>query len=493
MAAEVLKSSEGGVTATHPQLGERVLLAGPATGDERNTFRRRIAPIACWRVEDMRFDFDSSFVLPDMKPELRDLADLVDRVRQSHPGDPPASLSVFGHADPTGDDDYNKKLSGRRAQAVCAMLIRDADLWEDLYSHPQGGDNWQTRALPVMTAETGVSAGWSRESRKQLFLAYMDALCTRADGSPFRLQRTDFLGNGADAGGKADYQGCSEFNSVLVFSADERKELDKTANHAQRNAENAPNRRVVVFVFRAGLRVAPGRWPCGRASDGAGPCKKRFWSDGELRRSNQAERREFKNTRDTFACRFYHRMASESPCEGVVPVILPGAAQWDRPKVSDGETARMLLTAPDLGAGQPVVFEVIQESYGKIGEKAAVAGAGQASAEWNDWFHPKRVNYQVALKPGVPFPPVNFSFNAIVGGRVTPAAVPLVYEDFLKLQVTYEIDGQTKIVADARDYAICSPWGTRTGKTDKNGWISEEKLPPGGASVILGKKTLLTT
>jgi len=34
---------------------------------------------------------------------------------KDHPACP---LSVFGHADPVGSDDYNKALSGRRAMAV---------------------------------------------------------------------------------------------------------------------------------------------------------------------------------------------------------------------------------------------------------------------------------------------------------------------------------------------------------------------------------------
>jgi hypothetical protein len=230
MAANRLRSTDGGVAATHPAEPEHILFAGPATGDERNCYRCRLAPLACWRVEDMRFEFDSSFVRPEMSAELAELDLLLAEVRAVHPGSPPAGLTVFGHADPTGDDEYNKSLSGRRAQAVYGMLIRDADLWEDLYAHPQGGDNWQTGAIQTMVATTGRSTPWSSGARKELYLVYMNAIC------PLHLQRTDFLGYGADPGGRADYQGCSEFNPTLVFSKEEEREY--ISNTVKRNARH---------------------------------------------------------------------------------------------------------------------------------------------------------------------------------------------------------------------------------------------------------------
>jgi tetratricopeptide (TPR) repeat protein len=44
-------------------------------------------------------------------------------------------LSIFGHADPVGDDDYNKKLSGRRAAAIYALIARRPDIWEDIFKN----------------------------------------------------------------------------------------------------------------------------------------------------------------------------------------------------------------------------------------------------------------------------------------------------------------------------------------------------------------------
>jgi hypothetical protein len=113
---------------------------------------------------------------------------------------------------------------------------------------------------------------------------------------------------------KIDYQGCSEFNPVLMFSDAENKDLNKPANHTKRNQQNAPNRRVMALLFRAGTVVDPGRWPCPSWKDGVAACKKRFWSDADSRRQFQAKRRTFDADKNTYACRFYHRLFELSPC-----------------------------------------------------------------------------------------------------------------------------------------------------------------------------------
>jgi len=123
--------SEEGMAAKHESIVEPAVLVGSATGSEHNRIRAAIIPVACWRLEDLRFEFDSSFITPGIRAELEHLAQLV----KDHPppsksnGKPGCPLSVFGHADATGDDDYNKQLSGRRAMAIYALLTRDTNLW----------------------------------------------------------------------------------------------------------------------------------------------------------------------------------------------------------------------------------------------------------------------------------------------------------------------------------------------------------------------------
>ena len=372
--SQVLGATGGGVVAEHPTLPTHEVLVSPTPADKRNTIRAAILPLACWRCDDIRFDFDSSFVRPEIANELRSLADL----REKHPR---ATISIFGHADPVGDDVYNKQLSGRRATVIYGLLTRDADLWENLYQQ----EHWDARTIQTMlatvqrpgaapltlsdspvpppgvedaTGENNSSAknppklstpyytgaidgqvgsqttaavkdfqadrGLASDgvvgpnTRRELFLAYMDTICRDQKGQPYSLDKyDDFLARGEDPGGKGDYQGCSEFNPKLIFSQDEEHRFRQYGHRDERNAENALNRRVIALMFRPEAKVSPEFWPCPRVKEGTTACKKRFWSNGEHRRSHHlpTERREFETTQDTFACRFYHRLTVMSPCE----------------------------------------------------------------------------------------------------------------------------------------------------------------------------------
>jgi hypothetical protein len=311
-----LDVSSDGIAAGHPQRVTLPKLVAPSTGAEFNTLQPHLITVGCALVPDHQFEFDSSFILPEATRAFRKLVRLIN-------AKPRCPLSVFGHADPEGPDRYNKVLSGRRALAVYAVLVRDVQLWDELYGEPVGGDRWKTRSIQIMREAVGdASEGEPAPGRrKQLFLAYMDKLCTDADGQPFRVSKTDFVARGTDSGGKGDYQGCSEFNPVLLFSDKEHEEFKRAENRDARNLANAPNRRVLVLLFEEGTQVNPHRWPCPRARDESrDACRARFWSDGEARRSRLLpdKRRHFQESRDTFACRFYHGLAAPAPCEAAL-------------------------------------------------------------------------------------------------------------------------------------------------------------------------------
>jgi len=100
-----------------------------------------------------------------------------------------------------------------------------------------------------------------------------------------------------------------------MFSAAEQRAFSDPLRKEQRDEENATNRRVLVFLFRPGVRIKAAAWPCPRASEGSAGCRKRFWSDAATRRTFQGKRRALENDKDTFACRFYDRLSNNSPCE----------------------------------------------------------------------------------------------------------------------------------------------------------------------------------
>jgi hypothetical protein len=347
-------ATEGGVIGKHAAVDSFQFLVGPSTSNEFNTARLRLIPIACFRIDDVRFKFDSSFVLPEVQADMSSFADL----RKSDPRVDGAPISIFGHADPTfqgnfelgsstaeSGDDYNKTLSGRRSIAIYAMLIRDPSFWNTLFSNHLGADVWGEDSLKTIlgaldqggSSSPGGSSQNSSDSeknarlrniandsaqRRQLFLQYMDLLC-----GDLKLDKsTDFLARGAGPDQKGDVQGCSRFNPLLLFSQEKEAEF-KTADQnkdqaalATRNIDNAPNRRVMILIFRKGSQVLPAKWPCPTFKEGAAACKKRFFSDADARRSTHTPGadRKFDQTQDTFACRFYQRISDDSPCEQII-------------------------------------------------------------------------------------------------------------------------------------------------------------------------------
>ncbi|MEJ7731153.1 MAG: peptidoglycan-binding protein [Polyangiaceae bacterium] len=335
-------------------------------------------------MDDPGFDFDSSFVVPSAKSQML----LFSQLRDGHPGCP---LTIFGHADPTGDVEYNKTLSGRRAASVYALFTRRIDIWEQLFSSPFGGDQWGARSIEA-TLRTNVSQTTGRAflegqasggaattsatrafqtehglaadgiagplTRAKLFEVYMQFLTTDdATGEAFVLDAAqDFLGRGADPDGKADFQGCGEHNPVLVFSLDETNELARTENKARRDAENSANRRVLAFFFEKGSRASVGAWPCPRAGEDTSGCKARFFSDADARVAPQPQRRAWEGDAGasppiaphaTMGCRFYHLFALRSPCEvsrklAVVRIHIQNARRDPMP------AAHYILTVGDL-------------------------------------------------------------------------------------------------------------------------------------------------
>lgn len=339
----VRRAADAGIAASHPELKPQPIFVAPSAATEFNTIRAFLVPSACFRREDNSFDFDSSFIFDFDAGPLKNLLTL-------HPG---SKLSIFGHTDPVGRDDFNKVLSGRRAQAILGLLLRDIPLWEDLYRHhdTQGKDKWGVKSVQIMLNqlkfltgradgvldsptkeqlkefETGrglALGGFDSKEEvtsptfKQLVTEYMDVICTDDDIKPFTLARDEFLARGRGSDGKGDIQGCGEFNPILLFSKSDKTRLDQQDHQQERNSRNRPNRRVMILLFKPGSEIDLAKWPCPTVKEGVAGCTARFFSDGEKRRSNQTEEREFPKTKDTFACRFYDRLSNTSPCEAIL-------------------------------------------------------------------------------------------------------------------------------------------------------------------------------
>jgi peptidoglycan hydrolase-like protein with peptidoglycan-binding domain len=365
----------------HPDQSYEIALA-PALNEAEeplNTLRPALMAVACWRLDDQHFEFDSSFILPGAGNELRRLAEL-------HADYAESPMSIFGHADPVGSEQHNKQLSGNRARALFALLTRDIDAWEELFhEHGWGLASTQQVLIELNQAQLeqnpaadsdpddplflgpadgkdtavwkqgvkrfqreqglGVDGTAGKQTRHKLYELYMDRLAAKQDGTPFSVTADRFLGEGKDKKGKAAFQGCSEFNPIILLSEADNQQVDGGDDpHFTRNFLNAPNRRVVLYFFPPGLKIDVEKWPCPRASEGTSGCRKRFWSDHQTRLKPDKtltrsygpipSRPDLVPKQDTFACRFYDRFARRSPCEAgfdewIVQLVFPGSNLLD--------------------------------------------------------------------------------------------------------------------------------------------------------------------
>ena len=313
------------VQASHPNAKEKA-----DSPKVEAVFGKPPEVLAIWSLGAVHFGFGSSFIMPTVAAEVSHLKKLLDQ----HSG---SALAIFGHADPVGDDDSNKKLSGRRAYALHCLLTRNADGWVEL-SKGIEGDKWGTKAHQAILGQLKDSSGApfyggsihgnedaqtkaaieayqksaklkadgivGPQTKKSLYAAYMDQLCE------VKLKPDDFVGDPSDKLAQWACSGCSEFNPVLVFSKSDEEAFKSSANKAERDAKNAPNRRASLFLFPATAK-GPGKvtFPCPAWSEGTAKCKKQLFPDADKRRNPSDAERTWEAAKDTFGCQFYSAIA----------------------------------------------------------------------------------------------------------------------------------------------------------------------------------------
>jgi outer membrane protein OmpA-like peptidoglycan-associated protein len=109
------------------------------------------------------FEFDSDLLTPRTRRQLEIVADLL-RI------DPGKRLTISGHTDALGTEDYNETLSGRRAEAVKAHLVQCGVAAAQIETLARG----QTHPLRPNFTETGEDnpAGRRVNRRSEIYLDF---------------------------------------------------------------------------------------------------------------------------------------------------------------------------------------------------------------------------------------------------------------------------------------------------------------------------------
>jgi len=334
--------TDGGIVYRAPKPPRRRLRVAPTIGDVVNTIALETWPMptACVRLDYSRFAFDSSFPHPSLSTELGAIFAL--RAPGMTDGE---KLAVFGHADPIGEEGYNKTLGGRRAKAIYALLTRQPPLWDELHQGAFQGDKWGVQSLQTCLTQLGYDVGdidgragplfragvhafkrdhgladdetMDKETRLALFGSYMDLLTADQGGTARAYDPGDFVGEGKEPDFRGAFQGCGERNLAVVLSKDETNELAPDSKRDELIRTHRPNRRVLIFLFRPADVKKMALWPCPTASAGPDGCASVAWSNKDDRLAPSEERRLISRHGKTFGCKFYDFIARLSPCEAV--------------------------------------------------------------------------------------------------------------------------------------------------------------------------------
>lgn len=107
--------------ALSPEIGSGAIQVEPLAGDI----------LRVTMTEQTAFDFDSAQIKPGFNSTMDKISNVVNRYGKTH-------LTVVGHTDNVGTDQYNQRLSEQRAQAVSQYFNRQGVIPERLAAEGKG-------------------------------------------------------------------------------------------------------------------------------------------------------------------------------------------------------------------------------------------------------------------------------------------------------------------------------------------------------------------
>lgn len=214
------------------------------------------------RLKGMLFDTMRTFLLPGALNSIRRLKGYYDR----HPG---AEVLVVGHTDTSGQERYNLKLSGERAESVAAYLQDDVESWLAWYEYVNAPfestpKKWDAREDKQMLSALGDEEG-------TFFEGPVDAEETPAlEASVRRFQEWRNRTGGTGLGVDGDAGPNTRRELIRAYMAQDETTLPEGTrievhgcgeSHPEvetgDDATEAENRRVEVFLFEHGIGPEP--------------------------------------------------------------------------------------------------------------------------------------------------------------------------------------------------------------------------------------------
>lgn len=391
------------------------------------------------------------------------------RYAEEHPNE---KLFITGHADTTAGDDINIPLSRKRAQCVHAIVSGDRRAFvtiakgqhvaEDrddilrwaskLFGWPCDPDNYasapSTAAYHFHRAynrdervrTTKVQEAWvfTDQSWGAIFDCYQYQLAILLgfnDTTAFSFYREASL-RFLDV--TRPWTGCGEAHPIEEPLRDQYR--------------SSTNRRVEMLFFID----EPGTLGCA-----AGACAR---------------------------CRIYDSLFFKRVVLPQMPSALPWTAFWENPATPAiaGTTRDMLVSTDGLPDGTPLSFQLelkAGENTYTVGDPQVANAVAQNARKTNElWFDDGLAVSRVDVSAQIGFPLVQFRF--VAEGACRRVESPwLDYCDRLHLRFLHRHQRNRRLANT--DYVCFSPWGVLRGKTNIEGDVVLDQLPPGGALLLL--------
>lgn len=202
-----------------------------------------VTPVERIRLNGMLFETAKTFLLPSALHGLRQLVHFYQE--QPH-------VLVSGHADTVGNPEYNRKLSGERAESVAAYLADDVQRWMKWYAPGATSNVWGVREDQYMLSAVGFPCATTGTPDAATRTAYQDfqaanglAQSGQGDSATREKLIEKYMaqdGTTLPASCSLTTHGCGEAHP-LIDSGDEKEEEQ--------------NRRVEIFLFDGDVDPPP--------------------------------------------------------------------------------------------------------------------------------------------------------------------------------------------------------------------------------------------